>query len=317
MQMQEQISKGKINKKSNLDGFKKVLTSWRLYVFLIPGLLVTIIFKFVPLYGIQLAFKDFIPGKPISEAPWIGFEHFIRFFTTPDCLQIIWNTVKVALVTNLVTFPIPIILAIMLNQVKSTRRKKLVQNITYMPYLFSVVVVMSVASILLAPNSGVINILIQKFGGEQILFYGHDKYVLPIYVTTELWSTMGFGAVLYLSALSSIDQEQLEAARIDGASRMRIIWNIELPAIADTIIIVLILNVGSLLSVGVDKMLLIQTNLNLGASETIGTYVYKMGLVQGDFGFSTAISLFNNVVNIMCLLVVNQISKKISGSSVL
>lgn len=317
MHVQEKTIRKPLYKRQTNELFRRILQSWQLYVLLIPGLLVTIIFRYVPLYGIQLAFKKFIPGKSISEAVWVGFDHFKRFFSTPDCLQIIWNTLKIAFVTNIVTFPIPIIFAIMLNQVKGTRKKKLVQNVTYIPYLFSVVVVMGVASILLAPNSGIINILIEKFGGEQILFYGSDKYVLPIYVITGLWQNLGYSAVLYLSALSSIDQEQLEAAKIDGASRMRIIWNIELPAISDTIVIMLIMSFGTILTVGVDKMLLIQTNLNLGASETIGTYVYKMGLVQGDFGFSTAISLFNNGVNVLCLLAVNAVAKKISGKGIL
>ena len=289
---------------------------WTLYLFLLPGLLVTIIFKLVPMYGIQIAFKDFIPGRPMSEAPWVGFEHFVRFFTTPDSLQIIWSTVKLAFVMNILTFPLSIIFALMLNEVRHEKRKKFVQNITYLPHLFSVVVVMSVTSILLAPNTGLVNLLIKKFGGEQILFYGHDKYVIPIYVITGIWQGLGSGAIMYLSALSTIDQEQLEAAKIDGANRMRIIWNIELPALSDTIVIMLILQCANLFTVGTDKMLLLQTSLNLGASEIISTYVYKIGLINGDFAFSTAISLFNTLVNVTCLLIVNGIAKKVSGNSV-
>ncbi len=302
------------NQKSIL---KRIFTCWQLYVFLIPGVVSTIIFKYVPLYGLQIAFKEFIPGKAISEAPWVGFEHFIRFFTMPESVRVIWNTIKMSLATTIVEFPLPIIFALMLDEVRNQRRKKLIQNVTYLPYLFSVVVIMSVTSILLAPNTGLINIIIKFFGGEQVLFYGDDKYVMPIYIITDIWANLGASAVMYISALTSIDQEQIEAARIDGASRFKIITHIKLPAISNTIIILLILSAGNTFAMGADKMLLLQTGLNLGASEIINTYVYKMGLVNGDFAFSTAISLFNNVANVICLLTVNAIASKVSDSSIL
>ena len=212
---------------------KRILKCWQLYVFLIPGIVGMLIFHYYTIYGVTLAFKRFIPGRPISEAPWIGFEHFRRFFSAPNSWRIIFNTINISLVSQVLTFPLPLIFALSLNQVQHIRRKKFIQNITYIPYLFSVVIVMTMAVVLLAPNTGIINIIVERFTGEKILFFGEDKYVLPIYVITGLWTGLGYSAVMYLSALSSVDQEQLEAAKIDGASRLRIIWSIELPALKD------------------------------------------------------------------------------------
>lgn len=302
-----------IKKKSLKD---RMIACWPLYVFLIPAVLVTIVFKYAPMYGLQLAFKDFTPGKNIAEMAWVGLKNYKRFFTLDKSWLMIWNTFKTAVVTQAVSFPLPIIFALMLNQVRNVRFKKLVQNISYLPYLFSVVVVISIADVLLSPNTGIINILIEKLGGEQVLFFGDDKYVLPIYVITGVWQGLGYNAIIYIAALAGVDQEQIEAARIDGASRFKIIRHIELPAIKDTIIIMLILTCGSMFTVGADKMLLLQTDLNLGASEVISTYVYKVGLIEGQFSFSTAVELFNTLVNASILVIVNFVVKKLNGNSI-
>ncbi len=296
--------------------WRRIFSCWELYVFLLPAIAVIITFSYVPMYGIQLAFKDLIPGRSIGEAPWVGLKHFQRFFALDKCWQLIWNTAKTSLISHLVMFPIPIIFAIMLNQVRNERAKKLVQNISYMPYLFSIVIVISVANVFLAPSNGVINILFQKMGTDPILFFGHDKYVLPIYIITGIWNSMGYSAVIYIAALAGIDQEQLEAAKIDGASRFKIIRHIEIPAILDTVVIMFILSWGALFNVGADKMLLLQTDLNLGASEILSTYIYKVGLLDAQFGFSTAVQLFNTLVNLFCLLVINTTAKKLTGNSI-
>ena len=295
---------------------KRFFACWELYVFLLPAILLTILFRYVPLYGLQMAFKELVPGKTIAESPWVGLQHFERFFSMPNSGKIIWNTFKVAFLNNLIQFPLSIIFALMLNQVRNEKGKKIVQNISYMPHLLSAVIAISIATILLAPNTGIVNILIKKFGGEQILFFGKDKYVIPIYVITGVWQNMGYNAIIYLAALAAIDQEQYEAAKIDGANRLNIIRHIELPAIADTIIIMLILSMGLMFAVGAEKMLLIQTPLNLGASEIISTYVYKVGIMQAQFGFSTAVDLFNTLVNLACLLIVNGLSRKFTDNSV-
>lgn len=296
--------------------FKRIRNCRPLYAMLLPVIVITIIYRYVPMYGLQLAFKELTPGLSITQSPWVGFKHFARFFSLPNFGTLIWNTAKTAILTNLISFPLPIIFALMLNQVRSTKYKKFVQNISYIPYLLSVVVVISIANLLLSPNTGVVNILIEKFGGEEILFFGHDKYVLPIYIISDVWQNMGYNAIIYIAALAAVDQEQLEAAKIDGAGRWKTIWHIELPSIANTIIIVLILSWGRIFSVGADRMLLLQTPLNLGASEIISTYVYKVGLIDGQFGFSTAVELFNTMVNLICLFVVNKLADKYSDNSI-
>ena len=303
-----------LNKKKPM--WKRILGCWELYLFLLPAVVITIIFRYIPIYGIQLAFKDMKFGQSIAEAPWVGLKHFQRFFGLNNFWQLIGNTAKTAIYNLIFNFPLPVIFALMLNQVRNERAKKLVQNISYIPHLFSVVVVIAITNVFLAPSTGIINIVIQKLGGDPVLFFGHDKYVRPIYIITNIWSSTGFSAIIYLAALSGIDQEQLEAAKIDGANRMRIIWHIEIPALISTIVIQLVLGCGSMFAVGPDKMLLLQTELNRGASEIISTYSYKTGLIKAQYGFSTAISLFNTIVNIICLVTVNTICNKLSDTSV-
>ena len=293
----------------------KILSQWQLYVFLLPALTFMIIFSYVPMYGIILAFKDFMPSKGILGSPWVGFKHFARFFSQPSCIQYIKNTVSISLITTLLSVPIPVVFALMLDQVEVVWFKKLVQNMTYMPHMLSAVIVISICQVLLSPTSGVVNIIIEKLGGARVNFFGEEDAVFWIYWLTGVWQSTGYSAVLYLAALSGIDQEQLEAAKIDGANRLRIIWNIKLPAIANTVIIMIIMAFGSAFSVGADKMLLIQNSMNLGKSEVISTYVYKVGLLGGEFGFSTAINLLNTVVNVTCVLIVNKIADIVSDTS--
>ncbi|MBR5614852.1 MAG: sugar ABC transporter permease [Clostridia bacterium] len=295
--------------------WQRMLSQWQLYIFLLPALIFLAIFAYGPMYGILLAFKDYMPMKGIMGSPWVGFKHFTRFFTQPTCLQYIKNTVSISLVSTLLSVPIPIIFALMLDQVDTKWYKKLVQNMTYMPYMLSVVIVISICQVLLSPTSGVVNIVIEKLGGSRINFFGEEDAVFWIYWLTGVWQNTGYSAVIYLAALSGIDQEQLEAAKIDGASRLRIIWNIKLPAIANTVIIMMILAFGGAFNVGVDKMLLIQNSMNLGKSEVISTYVYKVGLLGGEYGFSTAINLFNTLVNVLCVLTVNKIADVVSDTS--
>lgn len=295
--------------------WSKMASQWELYVFLLPAMIFLFVFAYGPMYGLMLAFKDYSPMKGIWGSPWVGFEHFIRFFTLPSCREIIWNTVQISLFLTLFSFPIPIVFALLLHQVDCKWFKKTVQNATYIPYMFSVVIIISIAQIFCSPTSGVLNIIGEALGGERINFFADEKYVFPIYFVTSIWQTMGYSAVIYLAALSGIDMEQMEAAKIDGANRFRIIWNIELPAIAETVIIMLIMNFGNVFTVSADKMLLMQNSANLGASEVLTTYVYKVGLIDGQFGFSTAVNLFNTLVNVVCVLIVNKIAGAVSDTS--
>ncbi len=290
-------------------------SQWELYLFLLPAFIFLGIFAYGPMYGIVLAFKEFIPNDGIIGSPWVGLDHFMRFFTSPTCSELIINTISISILSTLLSFPIPIIFALLLHQVDCVWYKKLVQNFTYLPHMLSIVIIMNIAQVFCSPTSGLINIVIQWFGGDPINFFGQEDYVFWIYWITGIWQNMGYSAVLYISALSGIDMEQLEAAKIDGANRFRLIWNIELPAIAETVIIMLIMSFGSMFSVGIDKMLLIQNSANLGASEVISTYVYKVGLLDGQFGFSTAVNIFNTLVNVACVLIVNWIAGKVSDTS--
>ncbi len=290
-------------------------SQWELYIFLLPAFVFLGIFSYGPMYGLVLAFKEFIPNDGIIGSPWVGLDHFVRFFTSPTCSELIINTVSISILSTLLSFPIPIIFALLLHQVDCVWYKKLVQNFTYLPHMLSIVIVMNIAQVFCSPTSGLINTIIRWFGGSPINFFGEEEYVFWIYWITGIWQNMGYSAVLYISALSGIDMEQLEAAKIDGANRFRLIWNIELPAIAETVIIMLIMSFGSMFAVGIDKMLLIQNSANLGASEVISTYVYKVGLLDGQFGFSTAVNIFNTLVNVTCVLIVNWIAGKVSDTS--
>lgn len=294
---------------------KRMLKCWELYAFLVPAIILIVLFAYVPIYGVQLAFKDLTPGATITQSPWVGLKHFNRFFALPNFKTLIGNTVKISIISNLIGFPLPIILALMLNQVENQRFKKLVQTVTYVPHLFSIVVVISITQLMCSTRGGIINIIIQKLGGDPVFFFGEPKYVLPIYLITAIWQGLGYNAIVYISALSSVDPSQIEAARIDGCGKLRLIWNIELPAISSTIITMLILVFGQAFNIGADKMLLLQTNLNISASEVISTYVYKVGLLDGQYGFSTAVNLFNTLVNFACLMLVNTLSRKFSETS--
>lgn len=290
-------------------------SQWELYLFIIPAMAFLILFAYTPMYGIVLAFKEYRFMDGIAGSPWVGLDNFVRFFTLESSWTYMWNTVKISVLSHFMSFPIPIIFALLLHQVDCVWYKKLVQNFTYLPHMLSIVIVMGIARVFCSPTNGLINVMINKFGGESINFFAEPDYVFWIYWITGIWQNMGYSAVLYISALSGIDMEQLEAAKIDGANRFRLIWNIELPAIAETVIIMMIMSFGSMFSVGIDKMLLIRNSANMSASEVLSTYIYQVGLLDGQYGFSTAVNIFNTLVNLSCVLIVNWIAGKVSDTS--
>ncbi len=295
--------------------WQRMTSQWELYLFLLPAVVFLIIFNYVPMYGITLAFKDYSVRKGIMGSDWIGMEHFIRFFNSPKSWEMIKNTVSISLTSTLLSFPIPIIFAILLHQIECKWFKKSVQNMTYIPYMLSVVIIISIARVFCDLDSGVFNIILKAMGKEQILFFAEPDYVFWIYWLTGIWQTMGYSAVLYLAALSGVDQEQLEAAKIDGANRLRVIWNIELPAISETIIIMLIMAFGSVFAVSADKMILIKNPMNVEASEVIATYVYENGIMGREKDYTTAIGLFNTLVGVVSVLIVNKIASVVSDTS--
>lgn len=294
---------------------KRVQRCWQLYILLLPALAGLILFSYVPMYGIQLAFKDYNPLLGIFGSPWVGMEHFTRFFNSPQFKSLLVNTLAISFYSLIVGFPIPVILALGLNHVGNLKFKKTVQTVTYAPYFISTVVLVGILNIFLSTDGGLINQLVKLFGGDPILFMGKEKYWRHIYVWSGVWQSMGWNAVIYIAALAGVSSEMHEAAIIDGATKFQRVRFIDFPAILPTIVITLILSCGSVMGVGFEKAYLMQNPLNLGASEIIATYIYKIGLVNAEYGFSTAVGLFNSVVNCIVLLTVNRVAKKISRTS--
>lgn len=290
--------------------------SYMLYIFLLPAVIMVAIFCYAPMYGVLMAFQNYSPSKGILGSPWVGFEWFERFFNMPRFWQILGNTLTLSVYSLIVGFPIPIILAVLINSVESNRFRRVTQTVTYMPHFISTVVLVGMITVLLSPRSGFLNHMLEMFGAAEDTYYmGVAEYFPHIYVWSGVWQDMGWNSIIYLAALTGVDQALHEAAQVDGATKLQRIWHIDLPAIIPTMVILLILNVGSIMSVGYEKVFLMQNDLNIMSSEVISTYVYKIGLTQQQFSYSAAIGLFNNVINFILLITVNKISAKLSGSS--
>ena len=297
--------------------WKQIKKHWQLYlIFALPFALV-LLFSYKPMYGILIAFKDFVATKGILGSQWADpwYKYFEMFVKTQNFPRLMWNTVTLSLYGLIAGFPIPIILAISLNECRNVKMKKTVQMSTYAPHFISVVIIVSILSLMLAPKTGIVNNLIEALGGERIDFFSKPEYFKSLYVWSGVWQDMGWGAIIYIAALSGIDPCLHEAASIDGASRLQRILHINIPGILPTIIIMLILQIGNIASVGYEKVYLLQNDLNMEVAEVISTYVYKRGIVNTSYSFSTAVGLFNNVVNVVMLLIANAISRKYSETS--
>lgn len=291
------------------------LRNWQLYVMVLPAVLYLIIFRYKPMYGVILAFKKYKASLGIWGSPWAGLEQFERLFSSYWFPIIMNNTLTLSLLGLALGFPFPILLALMLNEVRNAGYRKTVQTITYAPHFISVVVLCGMIHIFLSPEYGVFNHFIRALGGEPVFFMQKGHVFKWIYVLSGIWQSTGWGSIIYFAALSSVDPALLEAAQIDGATRLKRIWHINIPSILPTIIILLILNCGSLLSVGYEKVYLLQTDANLSNSEVISTYVYKMGLIRNDYSFSTAVGLFNSAINCTLLVLVNFIARRVGETS--
>lgn len=293
---------------------RRIVQHWELYLLLLPAIVAIIIFNYVPLYGIQLAFKEMRLGQTIATAKWVGWRNFTRYFNSGWFWRTIKNTLIIG-ITNELLFPLPILLAILMHNCIVQPLKKVTQTVTYIPNLVSVVVTVSILLLFCDGESGFINILLSRLGLKKISFFGADRYVLPMYLITGIWQSTGASAIVYLAALSSVDHELIEASMIDGCSKFKRMIHIDLPTIMPTIIILLIMSLGRWFGVQTDKLLLLQTPLNLGASEATGTYTYKVGIQSGQYGTGTAIGLFVNVINFIMLISANFISKRVSKTS--
>ncbi|GAB2598531.1 ABC transporter permease subunit [Pseudactinotalea suaedae] len=281
---------------------------------MIPPLLYFALFKYLPMGNAVIAFKDYNIIAGIWASDWVGLEHFVRFFGNPMFQTVVSNTFLLSLYALIASFPIPIILALALNEVRGRFFKRTVQMVTYAPYFISTVIVVSMAILILSPRIGLASDLLGFFGVPQTDWLAKPDFFRHVYVWTEVWQTAGYSAVIYLAALASVDPGLYEAAKVDGANRLQKIWHVDLPSIMPTIVVVLILSVGSIMAVGFEKAFLLQNPLNLSQSEIIATYTYKLGILNADFSLATAVGLFNSVINLALLLGVNTISKRVTGN---
>jgi putative aldouronate transport system permease protein len=284
---------------------------WELYLMLLPALCFIVLFAYVPMWGIQLAFREFVPSKGLSGGRWVGFQYFRQFFESPMFASTVWNTFKISIGTLVLGFIAPIFLALLINQIASVKFKGFIQTITYMPHFISTVVIVAMLNIFLTPGTG----LLGRFFGKDNLM-DNPNAIAPIYWLSEVWQHCGWNCIIYLAALSSVDVSLYEAAKIDGAGRLQLIRYVDLPTIMPTCVILLILNMGSVLNVGFEKVWLMQNAMNLPGSEVISTYTFKIGIQSFQFSYGTAIGLFNTFINFVFVVLANWISKRVSDTSI-
>jgi putative aldouronate transport system permease protein len=291
------------------------MRSWQLYAFLLPTLLYFAIFHYGPLYGAQIAFRDYLGALGIWGSPWVGLQNFQRFFNSAYFVNLLSNTVFLSVLMLVFSFPIPVLFALMLNQLGSQRYKRIVQTVSYAPHFISTVVFVGMLFLFTSPSVGIVNILVSKLGGPRIYYMGNAAWFRPVYVLSDIWQETGWGAIIYLAALSAINPELYEAATIDGATKFQRILHIDIPAILPTVTILLVLRTGAIMSLGFEKAFLMQSSLNLEYSEIISTYVYKVGLQGAQFSFASAVGLFNSVANLTLLLIVNRVARALGETS--
>lgn len=287
----------------------------QLYLFLIPSVVSVFLFNYLPMYGVQIAFKDFRPAAGIWGSRWVGWKWFERFFNSYQFQEIISNTLILCVLLLICSFPVPIIFALIVNQYREGWFKRVLQTISYAPHFISTVVMVGMVVLFLSPSAGLYGTVVRMFGGEPVNLMGEASLFRPIYILSDIWQHTGWESIIYLAALSSISQDLYDAARVDGAGRLKRIFYIEIPALRDTVVVLLILRLGNIMSMGFEKTYLMQNDLNLSTSEIIATYVYKIGLTgTPQYSYSAAIGLFNSVVNVILIVTFNSISKKINGA---
>ena len=289
--------------------------NWQFWVIIAVPIIYAIIFAYIPMAGIVLAFQDFSIRNGIFGSEWVGLRYFKQFLTSTSSVLVIKNTLILGIYSFLASFPVPILLAIGINEMRAKRYKKAVQMVTYAPYFISIVVLVGMMMQMMDLRSGIINVFIQKLGFSPINFFGDPKIFRHLYVWSGVWQSAGYASIIYLAALSGVSKELQEAAIVDGANRVKRILHVDIPAILPTIIIMLIFNCASIVSIGLDKVFLMQNSLNASVSEVISTFVYKVGVVNSNIGFSTAAGLFQSVVSFVLLVIVNRVCKKITENS--
>lgn len=294
--------------------FNTLRRDYQLWMMILPAIICVIIFNYIPMYGIQLAFREYDFTAGLTGGEWAGFKYFEQFINSHLFWDLIRNTLLISITTIVVGFPAPIALALLVNQIRWKRGKRILQTTVYLPHFISIVVLVGLLNVMLSPNTGVIGLLLAKLGVEGNLLASVSAFI-PIYVLSDVWQHVGWNSIIYLAALSAVDPQLYDAAKIDGANKWQIIRNVEIPAIVPTIIILLILNMGAIISTGFEKIFLMQNSLNLPISEVIETYVYKTGIVSNQFSYAAAIGLFNTLINFTMLVIVNTIAKKVARIS--
>ena len=296
---------------------KRIMENWQLYILILPALVYLVIFAYGPMLGITIAFKDFKPHKGIFDSDWVGLKHFERFFAMNKFKLAFKNTITLSLYSLIAGFPLPIVLAMLLNSCPYLRLKKTVQTVTYAPHFISMVVIVGMLRVFFSPTTGLIGHILRAMGlidGPLMVLTDPGAFA-HMYVWSGVWQGMGWSSIIYLGALTGVDPSLHESAVIDGANKLQRILHIDLPAITPTIVVLLVLNCGSIMNVGFEKVFLLQNSLNLSASETIATYVYKVGIQDSQYSFSTAINLFNSVINFVLLIIVNSISRALGETA--
>ena len=303
-----------VNTKSSILS-QRIRKDKALYFLLIPGLLYYIIFHYLPMGGVIIAFQKFHISRGILGSRWIGLDNFRAFFKSPDAFVLIRNTLLINIYELLYSFPVPIILSLLLNELKRLKFKRMVQTISYLPHFISTVIVVGMVVNFLSPQSGIINILLTKLGLESIFFMSKPEYFRTIYIASGIWQSAGWGTILYLAAISGIDPTLYEAAVIDGSNRFQKVIYITIPGMANVIVTLLILNIGKMLSVGAQKIILMYNPLVYETADVISTYVYRRGLIGTDYSFATAVGLFESIINLVLIVSANKLSKKYSETS--
>lgn len=287
-----------------------------LYLLLIPCIVYFIIFSYLPMYGLIISFKDFKFSKGILGSPWNGLENFRYLFGLKDFYRVFGNSIILSLLKLLISFPIPIILAVLINEIPFIKYKKVTQTMIYLPYFISWVVIGGILVNLLSPSWGIVNDIIKKFGGEPVFFLGSSDYFRPIAIVSHIWKQAGWDTIIYLAAITGVNPDLYEAAKIDGAGRLKRICYITLPCIKPTIIILLLLAIGNIMNNGFEQIYVLQNSSNIAVSEVFETYTYKMGVINGRYSFASSVSLFNSVVGLVLLTVANKIAKLIGEEGI-
>lgn len=302
-----------------MNKFRKTLKAikrhYALYLMLIVPIIYFIVFKYVPIIGNLLAFRKYNVLHPFLGEKWVGLQYFKMFLSEPTFYNILKNTVVLSVEVLCISFPMPIIFALVLNELRSNRFKKVVQTVSYLPHFISIVVIVGFAQQVLSPTYGLLNVIRIKLGMETINYMAKPEYFRPIYIVTDIWQNMGWNAIMYIAALSGVDLQLYEAAKVDGAGRWQQTLNVTIPGILPTIVVTFILAVGNMLSIGYEKVLLLMNSLNKDTADVIGTYVYRRGIIDGSYSYSTAVSLFMSVISLCLISITNKISSKVTEES--